>query len=126
MYGKEVQPAEAEGTDVPVVAYQSRETGEFYEQSYGLDRPLELVLRSDHLAALSAVTAERDRLQAALDDPGYQPKHARRLIAQLRAEVEALRAFVTDCTETAGGMVNGNRLSRRAKELIAAMAAKEA
>lgn len=42
-------------------------------------------------AALSAVTAERDRLQAALDDPDYPPKHSRRLIAQLRAEVDGLR-----------------------------------
>lgn len=45
---------------------------------------------------------------------------------QLRAEVEAMRAFVTECAGTAGGMVNGNKLSNRAKELIAAMAAKEA
>ncbi|WP_313397077.1 hypothetical protein [Stutzerimonas nitrititolerans] len=48
--------------------------------------------------ALSAVTAERDRLLA----------------------------FVMECAGTAGGMVNGNRLSNRAKELIAALAAKEA
>lgn len=63
------QPAATEGTDVPVVAYQSRETGEFYEQSYGLDSPLELVLRSDHLAALSSVIADRTHLCAAISDP---------------------------------------------------------
>lgn len=49
------------------------------------------VRHSDHLAALSVVTAERDQLIAKLDDPEYPPKHSRRLIAQLRAEVEALR-----------------------------------
>lgn len=41
---------------------------------------------------------------------------------RLRAEVERLRAFVTDCTETAGGMVNGNMLSHRAKEPSSALA----
>jgi len=41
---------------------------------------------------------------------------------RLRAEVKRLRAFVTDCTETAGGMVNGNILSHRAKEPSSALA----
>lgn len=130
-----------------------------------------LILQSAHLAALSAVTAERDRLKHApaqellerlvaqliesgaenyqesvfdlevgsdvltasvilrhLDKPG---PHELRMQAEaerdrLSAEVEALRAFVMDCTETAGGMVNGNKLSHRAKEVIAAMSAKEA
>lgn len=53
---------------------------------------------TEQAAALSAVTAERDMLLA----------------------------FVTECAGTAGGMVNGNKLSNRAKEVIAAMAAKEA
>jgi hypothetical protein len=60
-----------------------------------------MVRQADHLAALSAVTAERDRLQAALDDPEYPPKYSRRLIEQLRAEVEALRAFGNEMVSAA-------------------------
>lgn len=94
------QPAEAEGgTDLkPILEDVERE----YEMG-GLSDGLYADYASDVAkryasAALSAVTAERDRLLA----------------------------FVTECAGTAGGMVNGNKLSNRAKEVIAALAAKEA
>ncbi|WP_262880426.1 hypothetical protein [Pseudomonas paralcaligenes] len=38
---------------------------------------------------------------------------------------ETWRAFIADCAATAGGMVNGNRLSARAAELLAASPAPE-
>lgn len=92
-----------------------------------------------HQNILSAVTAERDRLLVDLERAhratnsermDWAREFERRNAVQaerdrLRAEVEALRAFVTECAGTAGGMVNGNKLSNRAKELIAAMDAKE-
>lgn len=77
------QPAEAEGVDF---GFDDRSV-KVSQEAYSI-----FLEREQHrLAALSAVTAERDRLQAALDDPGYQPKHSRRLIAQLRAEAKAIR-----------------------------------
>lgn len=85
------KPAEAEGVSAPVVAYRSSETGELYLEGYGLKDPDCLVLQEDHLFALSAVTAERDRLREDRDS------HQRACIAemdkvrQLRAEVEGLR-----------------------------------
>jgi len=74
------QPAEAEGV-VPVVGYlvdvpDEPELGHWYEEEAEeegedlgppLTRCQPLVRQSDHLAALSAVTAERDRLRAELE-----------------------------------------------------------
>ena len=40
---------------------------------------------------VKTVVGERDQLKTMIDDPDYPPKYARRLIAELKAEVEALR-----------------------------------
>lgn len=111
------QAVEAERA-VPVVAYRSSETGELYDQGYGLASPLALVLQEDHLAAMYSVIADRTKLCAAISDPeavfvnmkrGTIAKPSLRSmidlygevvngdeaqlleIARLRAEVEALR-----------------------------------
>ena len=66
-----VQPAEAEGV-VPVVAWRRMEPmdnefcdWEFYTNAEEATEPL--VLQSDHLAALSAVTAERGALRVEVE-----------------------------------------------------------
>lgn len=83
-----VQPAEAEGVEALTTWRADMEWPDD-----------EMVVRqSDHLAALSAVTAERDRLDEFSDALGQQIADAgkreiayRAEIDQLRAEVEALR-----------------------------------
>ncbi|QLI49429.1 hypothetical protein vBPaeMUSP18_05 [Pseudomonas phage vB_PaeM_USP_18] len=106
-WNRRAQPAEAEGVEVVGVVcishFKNNPAVENVEFHLAADLPQgqhEVILHSSHLAALSVVTAERYRLQAALDDPGYQPKHARRLIAQLRAEVEALREAFGECIQS--------------------------
>ena len=102
------QPAEAEGVErwngLKLAAEVAEEDGPWdprvgltdCEAAFAKSASPAVVL--ELIAALAAVTVERDRLLA----------------------------FVTECAGTAGGMVNGNKLSNRAKEVIAAMAAKEA
>lgn len=57
-----------------------------------------LCLLTDHQRAIA-------ELQAKLDDPDYPPKHARRLIAELREECERLRAVYGSDTERINGLV---------------------
>ncbi|GEM_PF-883218 len=95
-WNRRAQPAEAEG--VEVVAFQVRRTAwgttsNLYTEKLPFvpgegvtqySEPAALIRQSDHLAALSAVTAERDRLQ----------KKWARVESErdkLRAEVEGLR-----------------------------------
>lgn len=95
------QPAEAEGVDVVAEAYRHRSRDSMQvavvniRQIGSLRDGDKLVRQSDHLAALSAVTAESDQLRAELDelalkftasDYSYDQS-----TDQLRAEVEALR-----------------------------------
>ncbi|MFP5338170.1 MAG: hypothetical protein ACLGIW_06710, partial [Gammaproteobacteria bacterium] len=112
--------------------------------------PVSLVRQADHLAALSAVTAERDRLLQEKGDPAGsfekcmqamrdRDEHAR-TIDRLRAEVERLRrqlqtahSFI-ESTEAFGSAAASGILEcagavwniDESKALIAAMAAKEA
>lgn len=101
------QPAEAEGAEV--VGYASAGAIEILReipQASGMkvrgcskDRfVVPLVRQSDHLAALSAVTAERDRLLAELErayanynQVSYASTERGKQIDQLQAEVEMLR-----------------------------------
>lgn len=108
------KPAEAEG--VEVIAYATpNEDGDwqmlFFDEKEAIqyvddEPPAPLVLQSAHLAALSAVTAERDRLRDQVKalqsdanswQSGYDKgrhdgtKHRHSEVTQLRAEVEALR-----------------------------------
>lgn len=112
------QPAEAEG--VAVVAWANEALSAFISadcKAYGDSRggaagsaagahQTPLVRQDDHLAALSAVTAERDALQDQVKvlqsdsnswQSGYDKgrhdgtKHRQSEVGQLRAEVEALR-----------------------------------
>lgn len=121
------QPAEAEGVEVPVVATllidevfhgsNGPETGDWdIEHNSGVTEKLtqqftgeafDLVRQVDHLAALSAVTAERDRLRDA----------AGKAIAWLDAEQN----------ESGVGINRRIKLCRDAENALrAAMAAKEA
>ncbi|MCJ0972731.1 hypothetical protein MST27_05035 [Pseudomonas sp. PS1] len=96
------QPAEAEG--VEVVAWQQRyicpDEGPSCWQSAD-ERTVEILRRRDDyelrqlvpLAALSAVTAERDRLRDANASRSDKLNEAQSIIEELRAEVEALRSY---------------------------------
>lgn len=101
------QPAEAEGVDVvawrceaskPAIKTQVRLVFTWPEaESFALHyegigckvTTTALVEKAKHLAALSAVTAERDRLREALGDKALCAAYAER--QKLLAEVEALR-----------------------------------
>lgn len=93
--GAFAQPAEAEGSDVVAWAHPDycdvitdSQIRAIEWERLGLS-PVPLVRQSDHLAALSAVTAERDRLREALGDKALCAAYAER--QKLLAEVEALR-----------------------------------
>ena len=81
--------AKAGPDDVPVVGLFSQASGfgPWVEGDHG--EPL--VRQSDHLAALAAVTAERDSSNAKLQIARTQLEMTLRSNVQLRAEVEALR-----------------------------------
>lgn len=122
---KAAQPAEAEG--VEAVAWLHRQ-GNHTEAA---DRPLtedeeargweqdELLTVTQHLAALSAVTAERDRLREALGDKALCAAYAER--QKLLAEVESMRKVI----RAALYYVPEHKHDLR-KIMSAAMAAKEA
>lgn len=116
------RPAEVEGVVIAAKCVnRKRLRHNAMLSDYGLTLPHgeALVRQSDHIAALSAERTRADVDAADAND-------AERALAAVTAERDRLLAFVTECSGTAGGMVSGNRLSSRAKELIAAMAAKEA
>lgn len=138
-WNRRAQPAEAEGVDFGINGRSVRVSQEAYSIFLDRERYLREDLASERTRAdvavadandaeraLSSVTAERDRFreQCRIHDMLHGTK-GRERVAALLAQNEALRSFVTECAGTAGGMVNGNKLSNRAKELIAAMAAKE-
>ena len=118
------QPAEAEGVDFGFDDRSVKVSQEAY--SIFLER------EQHHLAALSAVTAERDRLRADRDDCLAAREHYAGRLGEALAEVEALRGFMrrlekhaeywSDCTyvEVLEGIVE------EWKAADAAMAAKEA
>lgn len=102
------QPAEAEGVEVEVVGLiDEADEGCFVELMHDRTFRLgeKLVRQTDHLAALSAVTAERDRLLAELErayanynQVSYASTERGKQIDQLRDEVEALRVALLGIT----------------------------
>ena len=76
------RPAEAEGAGIKKFEFEIGEGGPVTEP---------LVRYKDHLAALSAVTAERDRLDELSEALGQQISDAGQREIAYRAEVEALR-----------------------------------
>ena len=102
------QPAEVEGVEVVGVIDEADE-GCFVElmddRSFRLGE--KLVRQTDHLAALSAVTAERDRLQGEIQSLRGSMEFRSSLIGrteaerdQLRAEVEGMRKAFGECIQS--------------------------
>lgn len=88
---KLAQPAEAEGVDFGFDDRSVKVSQEAY--SIFLDR------ERHHLAALSAVTAERDAERRRADVAVADANDAERERDQLRAELQALRDLVGQCVE---------------------------
>lgn len=92
------QPAEAEGVEVVAwrtpsgCLYDSKEAAEKNVVTGHICKTEPLVLQSNHLAALSAVTAERDRLREDRDSQQRVCIAEMEKVSQLRAEVEGLRS----------------------------------
>ena len=137
-------PAEAEG--VEVIAYATpNEDGDwqmlFFDEKEAIqyvddEPPAPLVLQSAHIAALSAVTAERDRLREDLDSQQRVCIAEVEKVSQLRVEVEALRSLlsksfpIVEAHAGASHMLEGFRPARNKWDdlvdgIRAAMAAKE-
>lgn len=146
--GAIAQPAESEG--VEVVAYATpNEDGDwqmlFFDEKEAFlyvddERPAPLILQSDHRAALSAVTAERDGLAAARmayanefapdenGDPDVGNVHAN--IRALKAERDRLLSDNASLRGSCKALGEENkqlkRENKRQGRTITAMAAKEA
>lgn len=133
------QPAEAEG--VEVVAFQVRRTAwgttsNLYTEKLPFvpgegvtqySEPTALIRLSDHLAALSAVTAERDRLAAgALEDLRLRTSALELMNAanaerdQLRAEVERWKGHASNWESVA------HKQYRKLKDILRSLASDKA
>lgn len=127
-WNRRAQPAEAQGVDVVAWRYTSshafgrRDRHWHYQETFPeagarqvqeIGRLDALVLQSDHLAALSAVTAERDRLQKK-----WARVESER--DQLRAEVERWKGYASNWESVAH-----NRY-RKLKDILRSLASDKA
>ena len=114
----EAKPAEAEGVDFGFDDRSVRVSQEAYSIFLARER--------HHLAALSAVTAERDRLRKDRDSQQRVCIAEMEKASQLRAEVEGMR----EALELAAGFLRSQGRSEDdpllLAPILAAMAAKEA
>lgn len=105
-WNRRAQPAEAEGIAVVGVVcishFKNNPAMENVEFHLAADLPQgqhEVILHSSHLAALSAVTAERDRLLSESSASRDALVAMSASCDQLRAEVEASRLLLEQCNE---------------------------